>query len=245
MATGTRVRDWATVDFYAVLDIAPDATDDEVARAFRRLAKQLHPDAGQHDPGAGEQFKEVAAAYAVLGDPRTRVDYDRVRASARVVPAVGAGTAGGAVRAVAAVPPVRRPWSRRRSWTALALGVGLTVLGLVGAGVTWTLHDRDADERARFIPVQAARVQVDGRPFVAFATVAGERVVAPEPRNHGDPVERGRAVDVRYDPDDPEHVILDASTFGRDITLAVVALKLLVGGLVFGVLGIRRLRRAA
>jgi hypothetical protein len=244
MATGTRVRDWATVDFYAVLGIASDATDDEIARAFRLLAKQLHPDAGQHDPGAGEQFREVAAAYAVLSDPRTRVDYDRVRAGTPVAPAAGAGTAGGAIRAVPAVPPARRPWSRRRSWTVLAVGVVLSVLGLVGAGGTWILRDRDADERSRFVPVQASRVQVDGRPFVAFATVDGERVVAPEPRNHGDPVERGRAVDVRYDPDEPEHVILDASTFGRDITLAIVALKLLVGGAVFAALGIRRLRRA-
>jgi curved DNA-binding protein CbpA len=242
MATGTRARDWATVDFYAVLGIARDASDDEVARAFRLLAKQLHPDAGRHEPGAGEQFKEVAAAYAVLSDPRTRVDYDRVRAG--VVPAPAAGAVGGAARGVSAVPSVRRPWSRRRSWTVLTAGIALTVLGLVGAGATWWLHDRDADERSRFVPVQASRVQVDGRSYVAFTTADGERVIASEPRNHGDPVERGRAVAVRYDPEEPEHVILDASTFGRDITLAIVAFKLLVGGVVFGVLGLRRLRRA-
>ena len=49
---------------------------------------------------------------------------------------------------------------------------------------------------------------------------------------------------IRYDPDDPEQVIVDGDSFGRDITLGVVALKLLVAGPVFVVLGSRRLRRA-
>ena len=48
---------------------------------------------------------------------------------------------------------------------------------------------------------------------------------------------------VRYDPAEPEHVVVDSSTFGRDITLAIVAIKLLIGGLVFAVLGVRHLRR--
>ena len=49
---------------------------------------------------------------------------------------------------------------------------------------------------------------------------------------------------IRCDPSDPEHVIVDAGTAGRDITFAIVALKLLVGGPVFTVLGARRLRSA-
>ncbi|GIU89699.1 MAG: hypothetical protein KatS3mg010_0798 [Acidimicrobiia bacterium] len=62
-----------------------------------------------------------------------------------------------------------------------------------------------------------------------------------------DHVERagvGYTVAVRYDPDDPTSVIADESTMGRDITLAIVALKLVVGGPVLVVLGSRRLARA-
>jgi curved DNA-binding protein CbpA len=249
MATGTRVRDWATVDFYAVLGVAHDATEDEIATAFRALAKQLHPDARLHDSGTAAQFNDVAAAYAVLGDPRHRAEYDRVRANVRPIPSpTAAATPAPSLRSVSTAQPaptVRKPWSRRRCSIVFTTGVALTVLGIVGALVTWSLHTGDADRRDRFVPVQATRVVVDGKPYVAFVTDAGQRIVTAEPRNHGDPVARGYAIDIRYDPDDPSHVMLDASTFGRDITLAVVALKLLIGGPVFIVVGLRRLRRAA
>ena len=49
----------------------------------------------------------------------------------------------------------------------------------------------------------------------------------PEPRQHGDPNGLGPTVKIRYDPADPEHVIVDSGTVGRDITFAIVALKLL------------------
>ena len=66
-----------------------------------------------------------------------------------------------------------------------------------------------------------------------------------EPQQHGEGNNLGPTVAVRYDPANPAHVVVDASTFGRDITLAVVALKLLVGGPVFVALGARRLRARA
>ncbi len=79
MATGTRPRDWADVDYYAVLGIAEDADDETIGRAFRTLAKQLHPDAGETERDV-ERFKDVAGAYEVLGDRKIRREYDRVRA---------------------------------------------------------------------------------------------------------------------------------------------------------------------
>lgn len=242
MTTGTRVRDWATVDFYATLGVTADATDDEIARAFRTLAKHFHPDARQHDPGTDEQFRDIATAYEVIGDPRNRLEYDRVRADA-APPTTRRSTS--PAPAPAPQETVRRPWTRRRCWTVLVTGIVLTVLGVLAALATWGLHAHDADQRARFVPVQATRVAVDGEQFVAFTTHDGHRVLAPEPHHHGDPVQQGEAVAIRYDPKDPRHVVLDASTFGRDITLAIVALKLLVGGPVFSVVGWRRLRRAA
>jgi molecular chaperone DnaJ len=60
-------------DLYGVLGVASDATPEEVKRAYRRLAREHHPDAG----GDEERFKEIARAYDVLGDPERRARYDR------------------------------------------------------------------------------------------------------------------------------------------------------------------------
>ena len=64
-------------DPYEVLGLARAASDDEIKSAYRRLAKQLHPDVNDNDPEVAERFKEVAAAYAILGDAEQRGRYDR------------------------------------------------------------------------------------------------------------------------------------------------------------------------
>jgi len=236
--TGTRVRDWATVDYYAILGVDPSADADEVTRAFRALAKQSHPDAAP-DEAAAERFRDVAAAYAVLGDRRTRVEYDRVRAEIR----------GPVARAPQATPArvartVAKPWSRRRAWSSLIAGALVTLLGIGAVMLTWSLHQHDARLRARFVPVTAIRIDANGSSFVRFKTRRGELIRVAEPHQHGDPAALGPTVEIRYDPADPEHVITGASTAARDITFSIVALKLLIGGPVFMVFGYRRLRRA-
>jgi hypothetical protein len=236
MANGTRVRDWATVDYYALLGITPNADADEVTRAFRAEAKRSHPDA---KPGkaAAQRFSDVTAAYAVLGDRRTRLEYDRVRAEARGPVAVPSTST-----PAAAPKTASKPWSRRRAWSALLAGALVTLLGIGAVALTWSLHEHDARLRSRFVPVTATRVDVGGSSFVTFVTRAGERIEVREPHQHGDPSALGPTTRIRYDPADPEHVVVDASTAGRDITFAIVALKLLIGGPVFMVLGYRRLR---
>ena len=64
-------------DYYDILGVPRDAGEADIKKAFRRLARELHPDVNSHDPDAEEKFKEAAEAYEVLSDPDRRATYDR------------------------------------------------------------------------------------------------------------------------------------------------------------------------
>ena len=72
-------------DFYQTLGVPRTASQDDIQRAYRRLARQYHPDVN-HDPGAEDRFKDVSEAYDVLSDPGTRRRYDAFGADFRQVP---------------------------------------------------------------------------------------------------------------------------------------------------------------
>lgn len=64
-------------DYYAILGVEPAASQEEIRRAYRRLARQYHPDVNNGDPEAEERFKAISQAYQVLSDPQKRAAYDR------------------------------------------------------------------------------------------------------------------------------------------------------------------------
>jgi molecular chaperone DnaJ len=72
-------REWFDKDYYAVLGVPKNASAAEVKKAYRTLAQQHHPDTRQGDPEAENRFKEISAAYDVLGDAEKRKAYDQVR----------------------------------------------------------------------------------------------------------------------------------------------------------------------
>ncbi len=85
-------REWFEKDYYAVLGVSEKADQKEITKAYRKLARQLHPDANPDDPTAEERFKEVSSAYEVIGDPDKREQYDEVR---RMGPMAGGFGPGG------------------------------------------------------------------------------------------------------------------------------------------------------
>lgn len=80
-------------DFYEMLGVPRHATEDEIRKAYRRLARRHHPDVNREDPKAEARFKEIGEAYEVLSDPERRRNYD-IFGTAKPGPAFGGGFGG-------------------------------------------------------------------------------------------------------------------------------------------------------
>lgn len=85
-------REWFEKDYYKILGVAQDADAKAITKAYRKLARENHPDANPGDAGAEERFKEISAAYDVIGDAEKRAEYDEVR---RLGPMAGGFGGGG------------------------------------------------------------------------------------------------------------------------------------------------------
>ena len=82
-------------DYYEVLGVNRDASDEDIKKAYRKLAMKHHPDRNPDNPKSEEQFKEAKEAYEVLSDPQKRPAYDQY-GHAGVDPQAGMGPGGGA-----------------------------------------------------------------------------------------------------------------------------------------------------
>lgn len=90
-------QDWFDKDFYKVLGVDKTASDAELKKTYRKLARQFHPDSNPGDAAAEARFKEISEAYSVLSDKEQRAEYDQVRAmgSGARFTAGGPGQGGG------------------------------------------------------------------------------------------------------------------------------------------------------
>jgi molecular chaperone DnaJ len=89
-------REWFEKDYYRVLGVGDTASQKEIKSAYRKLSRQYHPDANAGDKAAEERFKEVSAAYDVVGDAEKRKEYDEVRKLGPVGGMFGGPGGGGA-----------------------------------------------------------------------------------------------------------------------------------------------------
>src|SRR3954468_7619804 len=88
-------REWFEKDYYKILGVSETATAKEITKAYRKLARELHPDANPDNPAAEDRFKEISAAYDVIGDETKRPEYDEARRMGPVGAAFGGGGAPG------------------------------------------------------------------------------------------------------------------------------------------------------
>src|SRR6266545_3846203 len=88
-------REWFEKDYYKVLGVSDTASQKEVTRTYRKLARQFHPDTNPGDKAAEERFKEISAAYDVIGDEARRKEYDEVRRLGPVAGGFGGSPGGG------------------------------------------------------------------------------------------------------------------------------------------------------
>jgi molecular chaperone DnaJ len=89
-------QDWFEKDFYAILGVPADADSGAVKKAYRKLARTLHPDQNPGDSAAERRFKEIGEAYAVLSNPDERKQYDAIRSMSRGGARFTSGGPGGA-----------------------------------------------------------------------------------------------------------------------------------------------------
>jgi len=225
-------------DLYAELGVDERASREQIVAAFRVRAKDLHPDMNPGDAEAAEQFKTLGRAYQVLADPDARARYDAGRLVA------SAGITGVPSRAGPVAVMARFQLTRKSARWLVVGGIVMVVLGIASAAWVVSLQRRDADLRSRGVATNAIVIDARGERYLEFTTRDGTIVRAQESQKTGEEAPLvGSSVAIHYDRRDPTTIVTDQSHTGRDVTLWIVAVKLVVGGALLVWFGRRRLRR--
>ena len=225
-------------DLYAELGVDERASREQIVAAFRVRAKDLHPDMNPGDAEAAEQFKTLGRAYQVLADPDARARYDAGRLVA------SAGITGVPSRAGPVAVMARFQLTRKSARWLVVGGIVMVVLGIASAAWVVSLQRRDADLRSRGVATNAIVIDARGERYLEFTTRDGTIVRAQESQKTGEEAPLvGSSVAIHYDRADPTTIVTDQSHTGRDVTLWIVAVKLVVGGALLVWFGRRRLRR--
>jgi hypothetical protein len=219
--TSLGARDWSRTDFYAVLGLDERAEPAEIDAAYRRLAKELHPDAAPDDPDAGARFAAVARAREILSDPWTRRAYDASRAEARRPDPVADRSWQNL-----APPPPRKPARPMPPRLRIAVGTAL-LIGALAMGVWTVVASVGTGEAGTVVTTGLVRVAGEGR-TVTFTTGRGSVVTAALPNRIT--AAPGDRITIRYRPSAPRRIVVRDSNLLVVITLGVAALKLAVGG---------------
>jgi len=188
MAVGESAK-FPFTDYYRVLGVDATASGRDIAAAFRRLAKQLHPDVS-HEPGASEKFESVVAAYHVLGNARDRYMYDMMRAM-RSAPTVVPPPP--ATRYMTRIARVRNVVRENRWWFIGGITLVMAIFAVP------LLHN--ATHGAGWERADATRVEEGSKHYVSFVTKEGETVQARDPGGGSDFQES-----IYYNTDDPQQV---------------------------------------
>ncbi len=184
-------------DHYAILGVAKTATRGQIRTAYRRLARDLHPDANGDDPGAAKRFGRVSHAWEVLGDAAARQAYDERGTRGRFA---APGTGGPASYAVEGVGPIYHSdlghhsdfyqdgdpltvaeaaalYGRNPAWLRLAIRTGR--LPAVREDGIYLLRRRDVERLSRMAPRRARRTEAPADPQAETAAeTAAETPVA-------------------------------------------------------------------
>src|SRR5260370_10514582 len=142
----------AAQDYYQTLGVPETATTDEIKKAFRRLAKQYHPDRNPNKPEAAERFKEINEAHDVLSDPEKRKKYDQLRRYGAFAGA-GRGFRGDAGGSTSEGPGVEFDLSDLGSFGRLG-DLFSSIFGRRGSGPP--TDDAEGDETTGSIPFRVA-----------------------------------------------------------------------------------------
>lgn len=156
------------LSYYDVLGVRRDASGEEIERAFRRRARERHPDHNPHDPAAAAELRQIVEAATTLRDPALRQAYDHTER---------------AVWSAASVPPQPQPAARSFAWLAGDVEYQVVItLAQAAAGLTYQAQFHTAAGQPRIVVIAIPPGVLDGTRLCA----PGQGGLSADQRSRGD-----------------------------------------------------------